>query len=403
MPPHIEHAGSRLNVLYVTANPFLRSTTSSLNAIIRELMPRGVRPVMLFTEAGPWQQSLQHEGVACHVRQLFVPDRRKPLQSALRTWELVRLMRRERIDLIHCNEHELYPACRIAAKLAGIPIVTSLHWTLEPGFGHWAFGRPYMPDALQFLSRGQLQLSQGGIPADLPADRVKLLMSGLFIDQFLQRGGDGRDLRRSWGVSNDTVVIGTATAIQRRKRLEDFIRVIAGLNASGRRVLGVIAGGGLYEDLTYRKELDELVVRENVVRRCRFIGNMDPVTPFFRAIDIAVNTSEMEILSMSMCEAMACAVPTIAYDVGGNAETVHDAWCAVPFGSVDMLRERAARLVDDADFRLQMGRAAEQHVRTHFDAPVLARRQAAIYEEILGRKAVSAERRTPLYADGMKA
>lgn len=392
-----------MNVLYVTANAFLRSTTSSLNAIIRELMPRGVRPVMLFTEAGPWQQSLQHEGVACYVRQLFVPDRRKPLRSALRTWELVRLLRRERINLIHCNEHELYPACRVAAKLAGIPIVASLHWTLEPGFGHWAFGRPYMPAALQFLSRGQLQLSQGGIPTDFPPERVKLLMSGLFIDHFLGRGGDGRDLRRSWGVSNDTVVIGTATAIQRRKRLEDFIRIIAGLNTSGRHVLGVIAGGGLYEDRAYREELDQIVVREGLAGRCRFIGNMDPVTPFFKAIDIAINTSEMEILSMSMCEAMACSVSTIAYDVGGNAETVPDRWCTVPFGSVEMLHERAARLVDDADFRVRMGRAAKRHVRTHFDAPVLARRQAAIYEEILGTGTLAAERRAPLYADGIKA
>lgn len=384
-----------MNVLYVTANSYLRSTTSSLNAIIRELMPRGVRPVMYFREEGPWQQTLQQEGITCYIAPFFVPDKRHPLQSALRTWELVRLLRRERIQLIHCNEHELYPAFRVAARMAGVPILASLHWTLETGFGHWAFGSPYMPAALQFLSRGQLALSKDGIPPDFPAERVKLLMSGLFLDDFLRRGGDGRDLREAWGAGPDTVVLGAASAIKRRKHLEDFIMIVAKVRAAGRPVIGVIAGGGMFEDKEYREELEQLIVREGLSGHCRFIGNMDPVTPFFRAIDIAVNTSEMEILSMSMCEAMACKVPTIAYAVGGNAETVHDGWCSVPFGAVDMLADRAARLAGDREFRLEMGRAAERHVRANFDAPVLARRQAAIYEEILGRGTLAEEQRAP--------
>jgi glycosyltransferase involved in cell wall biosynthesis len=378
-----------VNVLYATANSFLRSTTSSLNAIIRELMPRGLRPVMLFKERGPWQQALEDEGISCYLQPMFVPDKRRPVKSAAHTWSLIRLLRRERIRLIHCNEHELYPALRVGARTAGVPILTSLHWTLEPGFGHWAFGRPYMPAALQFLSRGQLQLSKDGIPPDYPPDRVKLLMSGLFLDDFLARGGSGQDLRRGWGADDNTVVLGTASAIKRRKRLEDFIRIVSTLHASGRPVIGVIAGGGMFEDADYREELERLIVQEGLQGRCRFIGNMDPVTPFFRAIDIAVNTSEMEILSMSMCEAMACAVPTIAYDVGGNAETVHEAWCAVPFGAVDALADKAARLVDDRAFRTHMGRAAN--------------RQAAIYEEILGTGALRIDRATPAQAHGIEA
>lgn len=392
-----------MNVLYVTANPYLRSTTSSLNAIIRVLMPHGVRPVMLFTESGPWQKALQDEGFRCYVRPLFVPDRSAPVTSIVKTTALVRLIKRERIDLIHCNEHQLYPALRIAAKWAGVPILATLHWNLERGFGYWAFGGRYAPDALQFLSRAQLDASRDGIPPDFPPERVKLLMSGLFIDEFLARGGDGSDLRRAWGVDESTTVLGAASAIKPRKHLEDFIQVIARLRASGRRVIGVIAGGGLFEDADYRRTLDDLIIREGLTDHCRFIGNLDPVTPFFKAIDIAVNTAEMEILSMSMCEGMACRTPTIAYAVGGNPETVHDPWCVVPFGDVEQLTQRAMRLVDDAAFRRGMGEAAERHVRAHFDAPVLANRQAAIYNEILGSERLPADQRSPVRAEGVGA
>jgi glycosyltransferase involved in cell wall biosynthesis len=374
-----------MNVLYVTANSFLRSTTSSLNAILRVLMPRGIRPVMLFTAEGPWQQALHDEGFSCYVQPLFIPEKRHPIKSAWHVRQLVKLLQKERIQLIHCNEHQLYPTLRVAARWARIPIVTTLHFTLNQGFGHWAFGRPYMPAALQFLSRAQLEASREGIPSDFPADRVKLLMSGLLIDDFLARGGDGRELRQAWGADESTVVIGTASSLRRHKHLEDFILLVSRLHATTRRVMGIIAGGGIFQDEGYRQELDTLIEREGLSGRCLFVGNLDPITPFFKAIDIAVNTSEIEQLSMSICEAMACRTPTLAYAVGGNPETVHDPWCVVPFGAVDQLVDRAARLVDDAGFRRGMGDAAEHFVRANFDAPALAARQASIYEDVLGR------------------
>ena len=43
------------------------------------------------------------------------------------------------------------------------------------------------------------------------------------------------------------------------------------------------------------------------------------------------------------------------------------------------------RLVDDQSFRAEMGLAAERFVRANFDAPVLAARQQAIYEEVAAR------------------
>src|SRR5262249_41784 len=118
---------------------------------------------------------------------------------------------------------------------------------------------------------------------------------------------------------------------------------------------------------------------------CLFVGNLDPVAPFFKAIDISVNTAEMEILSMSLCEAQACAKPTIAYGVGGNPEALPDPWCVTPFGDLDALQEKRFRWWTDEAVGQRMGQSAERFVRENFDAPVLAARQAAIYEEILGR------------------
>lgn len=374
-----------MRVLFVTANSFLRSTTSSLNAIMRQLMPEGLVPVMLFREPGPWQQALADEGIPCYFNPLLVPGKDAPVRSVLDIWRLVQLVKRERIELIHCNEHEHYPLVRQVARWAGVPAVVTLHWNLDD-FGLWAFKPPYEPAAIQFLSRAQMEVSRPNFP---PGARAKLLMSGLAIDEFLARGtaADAERLRRTWTTDPDTVVLGTASAIRPRKHLDDFVRLVGRLRRRGLNVMGVLAGGGRFADADYLAMLEQLAADEQLDGRFLFVGNVDPVTPFFGAIDISINTAEMEILSMSLCEAQSCRKPTLAYAVGGNPETLPNAWCAVPFGNLDEMETKAATLVTDAAARARLGEEAYQHVRTNFDAPVLARTQAAIYRDIRSARA----------------
>lgn len=377
-----------MRVLYVTSNSYLRSTTSSLNAIFAELRPRGLSPVMIFQERGPWQQRLEADGVPCYFNDLRVPDKHRPVELAKATWRLARIVSRERIELIHCNEQDHYPVMRAAAKVTRRPIMATLHSRITAAWGHWAFGMPFLPACLQFLSRAQLDATRAALPQALPDDRLKLLMSGLAIDEFLadRRSPDRDAVRLQWGASPDTVVLGTASGIHPVKRLEDFVELIARLRRRGLAVKGVIAGGAPFIDPAYADGLVAHIVREGLQNHCLLLGNLDPILPFHKGIDVTVNTSETEALSMSLCESMACGKPALAYAVGGNPETVHDSWCVVPFGDIDALEERAARLATDEDFRRREGSRAERHVREQFDAPALGKRQALIYGEILGQK-----------------
>ncbi len=374
-----------MRVLYVTGNSYLRSTTTSLDAIIRALKPAGLEPVMLFREPGPWPQVLAAGGVPCYYHPLRAAEKSRPLRSLADAWRLVRLIRRERIDLIHCSEHEIYPALRLAARWARRPVVVTLHYKLEPSFGCWLFRSPYMPAAIQFISRAQLDYCRPALPPEITPDRIKLLMSGLAVDSFRGRGDNGAALRADWRTDVDTVVIGTASAIRPYKHLDQFVHLIGRLRARGLNVLGVVAGGGRFADPTYEAGLLALIDQLGLKQSCRMLGNLEPLTPFLKAIDLFVSTSEWETFAMSISEAQACGKPTLAYAVGGNPEAVPDAWCLAPFGDLNALEKKAAHLVTDADSRRDMGQRAEAFIRANFDAPALAARQAAIYETVLGR------------------
>ncbi len=374
-----------MRVLYVTQNSSLRSTTCYLNAIFRQLIPQGLEPVMLFREPGPWQRQLADQGIPCYFHSLRPLKKSAPLRSLWSLWRLTGIVKREQINLIHCNEHELFPLMRYVGAWCRCPIVTGVRFRLGSGFANWAFRAPWTPACLQFTSRDQLDASLGMLPSNITLDRVKLVMNGLDIQEFLASNVGANELRRSWDADSSKVVIGTASVIRRRKRIEDFIRLIAELRAKGLEVVGVVARGGRFADEGYPEELEELIRELNLTPHCRMLGNLDPIAPFMQAIDIFVSTSSMETFGMSVCEAMVCEKPVVAYDVGSLREVARDPWCLVPFPDHQVLCEKVARLVEDEESRRRMGEAGAAHVHANFDAPVLAARQASIYEQVLGR------------------
>jgi glycosyltransferase involved in cell wall biosynthesis len=69
---------------------------------------------------------------------------------------------------------------------------------------------------------------------------------------------------------------------------------------------------------------------------------------------------------------MACGLPCIVTDVGGNREAVTDksTGLLIPPGSVDRAAEAIRTLVSDVGRRTQMSRAALARVRQEFDVEV---------------------------------
>jgi glycosyltransferase involved in cell wall biosynthesis len=287
--------------------------------------------------------------------------------------------------LIHCNVHDHYPLLRHVARWSGRPIVVTARFRIGPEFGLWAFRPPYLPDVIQFTSRTQLEECQEALPPSLDESRIKLIMNGLDVDDFLSRSS-GEDLRVGWPVGEQTIVIGTASTIRPRKRIEDFILLVGRLRLRGLDVVGMIAGGGIFGDQAYWDRLQALILGEGLGPHCLMLGNLDPVAPFMRSIDLFVTTSSYESFGMSVCEAQACGKPAIGYDAGSVRELLPDRWGLVPLGDLDALVEKATTLATDPGLRRRLGEAGRDFVRAHFDAPVLAARQAEIYEEVLAHR-----------------
>lgn len=189
----------------------------------------------------------------------------------------------------------------------------------------------------------------------------------------------GREVRAELGVQDDDVMVLHMSNLRPVKRIDLLLQTIAGAKSRGKLRLVILAGGsiGPYRAQIRSLGLDrEVIVRENV-------GNVED---YLGAADLALYTSESESFGLSLLEGMFYGVPVIAFAVGGIPEVVEDGHSGflVPFGDVSAATDQLDRLVDDADLRQRMGKAAAERAHACFSAARIVPQYEALYRELIG-------------------
>jgi len=372
-----------LNILYITHNVNLRSTTCVIDAAIQNLPTDQYSQMLVFPERGPWQTSLVAQGIKVEIRPFLVPEKSRPIEFIRNVFYWVKLIKVNNVSIVHLNEHDNFPMIRHAAYLCRVPVIVGVRFVLEGGYAKWAFGGRDRPAKLLFTSQDQFNRSKGEIPANIPGSDTILFGNGRDLTQLTSVPCQRNATREIWNVTTGEVVLGTASVIRRRKLLEDFIALVRKLKNKGFAVKGIIAGGGKFADPAYLSELKQLIIDSGLQDIVIMIGNIDDMAPFYQAIDIFVSTSELETFGMSVCEAMAFAKPVIGYSGGSVAEVLDDASSIAKVRDVDALVEMASTLINDPELAQRKGEQAKVRAFSHFDAPMLASRLRTIYQQVL--------------------
>jgi len=161
-----------------------------------------------------------------------------------------------------------------------------------------------------------------------------------------------------------------------------FLRIAAAIHAQMEQVEFVLAGDG-----PLRAELEQQAAALGLGKHVLFLGDRRDIPSVLASVDVAVLTSDSESLSNAILEAMACGLPVVAYNVGGNAELVNaERGTLVPAGNEQEFAAALLRLLRDSGLRDQLGANARRFAEENFSLDRVCQRYEQLYTDLLERK-----------------
>ena len=286
-----------------------------------------------------------------HPRYVSVPGVLKSLDALCYFAGLLpflkRLQRRAPFDLI--DAHFAYPdgmAGLLLSRRLDVPLTVTLRGTEVP-LSQRRFRRLQIKRVLAGADR-VIAVSQS--LADLagrlgaPAERIRVIPNG--IDGGLFRPGSKAEARHALGLPADRPLLVSVGGLTDRKGHHRIIELLPSLLTAYPDLLFAVVGGPSVEGDTgpkLRALTSELGLSEHV----RLVGACahEQIPTWLRAADLFCLATRNEGRPNAVIEAMACGLPVVTTDVGGNAEIVKPGQdgLLVPFGEPAALLEALRR------------------------------------------------------------
>jgi glycosyltransferase involved in cell wall biosynthesis len=238
--------------------------------------------------------------------------------SPLTVVDVLRVLKRERVQVIHAAGMKGILTARMAGRIAGVPVVAHLHdympvpsilttpllWT--SGWGTHTIA----------VSREVASFAKETLNID-PAE-TEVLANGMVTDEIDQTPDDaGLKFRKHIGIDPDAKLIGIIGRLVPVKGHDALLRAMPGVLAKEPSAKLLIIGDG-----PERKSLDSKAHELGLSEYVFFAGQVTDVYAALRAVDVCAIPSLSDGLPYVLLEAMAMGKPVVASAVGGLAETL---------------------------------------------------------------------------------
>ena len=296
---------------------------------------------------------------------------------------LVDRLQAHEFDLVHASfwfsslDFDLPRTCR----RLGIPLVATFHVAFDSRFSVWggitiAAYRLYAPTLARCDRVIVFGDAQRGVLAELgvPPSAMRVLPNGVDVDRYCPGPSDWK--ARLDGARQLFVFMGR---VDSEKGVDALLRAFLSVDPPADTRL-LIVGHGSERRRLQRQYRDPRVVFTG------HIAEAEERIAILRAADAFFLPSQVEGLSLSMLEAMACGVATVATDVGGDGDALRGAGVVLDPTALGEQLELALRMLIEMPWLApELGAQARRRAVERFSLSSNLDALVDLYSEVSGR------------------
>lgn len=313
---------------------------------------------------------LRQAGVTVHI----VPEIRRRISlkwDGLALWRLLKLLRDIKPDLLSCHSSKAGVLGRVAATLAGVPVIFTAH-----GYAFTDNSSRIKTAIYTFLEAAMRLCSDFVITVSdydrrnarsahlMPANRIRTVHNGM------------PDVPAKTNKANgpcQLIMVARFAAQKDHKVLLQALSQLTDLDWC----LSLVGGGNAEEAFAHIHLL-------GLQDRVSILGQRADVVDLLNASDVFVLTTHWEGFPRSIIEAMRAGLPVLATDVAGVPEAVTDGVTGylVPPRDSELVAKRLRTLIEDQALRQRMGAAGRARFEAEFTFERMFAATTDIYREV---------------------
>jgi len=296
--------------------------------------------------------------------------------------DLIKIIRRENADIIHCHGYGSSTFCRVAGLITRTPVVIHEHMIDQFTPRHMVL----MDKALSPLTSKAIAVSGAvkifmNTKRGIPLGKIDVIHNGL-PTEYCNRYSEEEKVKIRFGLDvSDTYPVITVTGrLDHVKGHEVLIRALSILADSEMPYICLIVGDG-----ELMPSLQKLAKDLGVSEHTRFLGFRTDISEILSITDIMVISSYSEGCSLALLEGMAAGTAIVSTAVGGIPEMVDDKETALLIKPGDPKAMSCAleTLIKDKTFRRKLGAQAKKVCEENYLITQTISRFIELYQQLL--------------------
>jgi glycosyltransferase involved in cell wall biosynthesis len=371
---------SKINLLHILSSLQIGGAEKQVVTLLKHVDKKKYRIILCCLHSGgPLEKEIKNE----EIEIVLLRMRLRYILFAM--FKLIRLMKKENIQIVHTHLYFDHLFGRIAARIAGVPVIV----TTEHGRGMWKKGRHLLFERIaNRFTDMRIAVSEDIRQIRIqrehtPPEKVITIPNAINEDDFIVSDYVHSDKRKALGINSDDLVIGTVARFDPDKALDKLLEAAYLVVKSIENVKIILVGNG-----PLRKNLEDHAARLKIADKVVFTGARTDIVELLSIMDVFVISSIREGIPVSLLEAMAAERAVVATNVGGNAEVINDESCGliVAPNDIDALAIGIISLLNNKALRERMGRKARVRIQENFSVKSQVGKIESLYEEILMSK-----------------